>query len=225
MTDRLTPFGNGRARILTGALAEAQLERLGLPGGIVRDAVEHGAGAARSVSTSEYPKNHAGVRMWAETGAAIVSQAYEFGWERERCGGVEPLVNRMLGVAILVTAGDGCTGEDRYNPHARYERPDLVRGIVRGGLNTLLSPAREDDWEIYFLLHHLDHQRDLERGYVAAELSAPLDITDDGRVTEWHTRIMIPAGTPDDGEPARVTAPSPVTEPPSPAVTIRRRAS
>lgn len=223
MPNSLTPFGDGRTRIVTGASAEAELDRLALPGDIVRDGIEHGAGTARAASTSDYPRTYAGIRMWSETGAAIINQAYALGWEREHCGGVAPLVNRTLGLAIIVTAGDGCTGDERYDPDVRYERPELVRAIVRGELNTLLSPAPED-WDVYFLLHYVGDQ-DPERGFVPAELSRPEGLDGEGRVTRWRTRILIPAGGTGDDGVGRRTAPPPMVEPPSPAVTIRRRAS
>lgn len=216
--DRLSPLADPRTRTLTGSVATAELAQLGLPGHIVRQAVEHGAGTARASASLGYPRIYSGLRMWAESGNALVELGYEHGWEREHFGGVEPLVNRTIGCVIIVTAGDGATGEEHYQPQVRYDRPDLVQNIVRGGLNNLLTPTR-DDWQVWFLLHNLNVQERVA-GPVQAELSQPEDL-DDGYVTGWITRILI-AGT-DGGE--GVATRKPDAEPSEPVVTIRRRAS
>ena len=188
---------------------------------IIRDAVQHGAGTARSASTPHHPANYAGMRMWAETLYALADQASPYGWRCESFKGVDMVTNHETGIAILVTAGDGATGEPHYSPDALYERPEMVRAIVSGALDTMWDAERGRalKWQAWMLLHN---RHAAAEGIIPAELSLPATITKDGHVLSWTERLLISADRPLDGD-RQLEATSPRT--PAPVVQVRRRAS
>ena len=139
------------------------------------------------------------------------------GWDAETVAGVDLCVNRTLGTAIIVAAGDPATGDERYRPQFRYDHPGVIRSIVEGHMDTLFdSPRARPIWEVWFLLHHLTTVS------VRAEVSRPSSINSSGFVSEWLERILLPE-EPFGGTGTRRSVSGPRESPPV-EVAVRRRA-
>jgi hypothetical protein len=149
--------------------------------------------------------------MWAETVAALGYGLVPHGWEKEVLLGVDLVVHRNLGIAIVVTAGED-VGDEHRLPQVRYERKEVTLALVNGSLDTLWGPQPRPEWEPWFLLHKLEGER------LDAELSRPRAIGDGGMVTQWVERVLLP-GMDFTGAVKR-TAPD---TPPEVNVTVERR--
>ena len=166
--------------------AEARVQQLGLPGvAALADALHDGASGARA-TTAIHPRAYRGQRMWGETVASLRQGLEANGWEGENFHGVDLVVDRRLGTALVVTAGDSATGRAGYVPQVRYERKEVIQKLVNGGYDTLWDAEVRPEWEVWFLLHHLDADG------LQAELSLPTEIAASGRVRGWVERILLP---------------------------------
>lgn len=174
-----------------GADAEDRLHRLGIPGlAPLVNAVRGGASAARA-TTEFHPRSYRGPRMWAETHASLAHGLKPRDWTPECFMGADLLLNTHLGLALIVTAGDNATGKERYSPQVRYERHEVITGLVNGYADNLFTAGDRPGWSVWFLLHHLTGAA------LQAELSKPSSITNAGWVSSWQERIVLPeSGTP-----------------------------
>ena len=175
-----------RTPILAGVAAEARTQQLGLPGtALLVEALRDGASAART-TTPMHPRAYRGQRMWGEAVASLGFSLTPHGWEHQTFLGVDLIVEPRLGTALLVTAGDAATGREDYVPQVRYERREVIQGLVNGSLDTLWGPTPRPEWEVWFLLHNLALTS------LSAELSHPISVNNSGRVMGWSERIMMP---------------------------------
>lgn len=166
-----------RTPIFTGAAADARVQQLGIPQtSLLAEALRDGASGARA-TTSAHPRAYPGQRMWGESTASLRIGLASSGWMTENFCGVDLTTDPRSGVALIVTAGDAATGDERYDPQVRYERRDVIQGLVNGHLDTLWSAAERPQWEVWFLLHRLTNQS------LRAELSRPLAIGGGGWVS------------------------------------------
>ena len=172
-------------------------------------------GAAGARGTNElHPRSYPGQRMWAESVASLRLETMPHGWVPEEYLGVDLVVQRTLGIAFIVTAGDGATGDDRYVPQVRYERRDVIRGLVNGALDHLFGRAEAQRWRVWFVLHYL------AAGGLRAELAEPRWVDRGGWVSGWKERILIPDAV--FGSPTRRTTSG--DNPPVVDVSVERRA-
>jgi hypothetical protein len=203
------------SKIFEGDPAETRLAELGLPGSdVLVEAVRYGAAAARS-TTDRHPAPYRGYRMWAEATAYL---RFELPppWEPLIDSGVELVVSRPDGVAIVVTKGNGATASRTIEPQSHYDRGDAVQRLVNGSLDSLFDEGHRPEWEVWFLLHCLLADS------CAAELSRPLALDDTGSVTAWTERILLP--TDDPGIGGRRLAAGPDRPVPDVEVPVTRRA-
>jgi hypothetical protein len=183
----LNPSRLQRCPIFTDEAADSRLQAVGIPGcDLLVHAVKVGAQSAR-LTTIHHPRSYQGVRMWAETYAALKRALHGQGWVGENFMGADLVLNERKGVAVIVTAGDSGTADADYNPQVRYDRQDVISGLVNGHADTLFGtgPAGRPDWSVWFLLHHFTRNR------TAAELSRPNGIHR-GLVSTWGERILLP---------------------------------
>ena len=124
--------------------------------------------------------------MWGETVASLAFGLNRYGWERENYAGVDLVVERRRGFALLVTAGDAAAGDERYNPQVRYERREMIQELVNGHFDTLWGSADRPEWQVWFLLHCLTSAA------LRAELSRPAWVGQGGFVTGWVERVLLP---------------------------------
>jgi hypothetical protein len=199
-----------------GEQAVADLQQLGFrPASLIREALQDGASASRAVATPAHPATYPGTRMWAETSASLAILGRHLGWEPEGFRGVDLVVNHRHAQAVIVTAGNGATGDERYVPQVRYERTDVISGVINGSIETLWDSQRgPEDWTVWFLLHNLMSGDPV----VPAELSLPARVLPDGMVATWTKRIIIPRFDHQDEVAER-------EEPLTPTVRVLRRSS
>jgi hypothetical protein len=172
--------------VLTGPEAEGRLRQIGLSGFTpLIEALRDGAGAARS-TTEFHPRSYPGQRMWAETHASLAHRLRGEDWTPDNFFGADLLVCARKGTAIVVTAGDSATGREGYLPQVRYERREVITGLVNGHADSLFMAGDRPEWSIWFLLHHLASTG------AQAELSKPATITKTGWVYNWEERILFP---------------------------------
>jgi hypothetical protein len=138
--------------------------------------------------------------MWAETHASLAHGLRGDDWTPDNFLGADLLVCARKGTAIIVTAGDSATGHAHYTPQVRYERREVITGLVNGHTDSLFIAGDRPEWSIWFLLHHLT-----SRG-AHAELSKPASVTRTGWVVNWDERILLPdTGTPERRRPGKPT--------------------
>ena len=171
--------------VSSGVDAELRLLELGLSLDVLEECLSDGSSAYRS-TTADHPTSYAGLRMWAETTASLRRNLALLDWESEDVSNVPLVVNRTSGRALIVTAGDGAAGDERYRPQVRYERRDIIQRLVNGELDSLFRPGRRPDWEVWFLLHNVSHYS------MSAELARPTGVSSDGLVSDWAERILLP---------------------------------
>lgn len=208
------------ARVHTDAMAQARLMQLGFERPQdVREALQDGRAAARSAMTPYHPASYAGMRMWGETTASLAHLAGDYGWEHETFYGVDLVAHHAHGVAVIVTSGDGATGDEKYQPQVRYERREVITRLVNAESPTLWDVQRQTlAWDVWFLLHCIER----DGVGVPAELSRPAEVNNDGFVTRFAERVLIPSFDP--GDPGRGTEGTGDATPNTPVVNIQRRA-
>jgi hypothetical protein len=186
----INPSQVPRAQVFTGPRAEARAQQLGIAGGTdpLVAALRDGASGARA-TTPMHPLPYKGQRMWGETVASLGTRLLPV-WSHEVYRGVDLVLNRFRGVAIIVTAGDSATGKENYFPQVRFDRGEAVQGIANGELDQLWgSTPTRPEWDVWFLLHFL------QGNSLTGELSRPSRIGPGGWVTGWSERIILPDTT------------------------------
>lgn len=199
--------------LFEGPAAELRAQQLGLPGTApLTAALDDGASAARA-TTEWHPIAYRGQRMWGEAVYSLREGLLAHGWEAETLLGVDLVIERRRGIAIIVTAGDGSSGT-HYIPQVRYERREVIQRLVNGEIDSLFDSVRtRPEWEIWFLLHFLTGQT------LRGELSRPSEVNNTGWVTSWAERIILPEQTL-GGDSSRLA----ISSPPEIEVDVRRRA-
>jgi hypothetical protein len=202
------------AEILEGPDAERRVWRLGIPGtAILVDALGYGSAAARTV-TAAHPLSYRGQRLWAEATAYLRMELPE-PWEPEVIVGVDLVVNRQSGIAMIVTKGDGATGQRQHTPQVHYERGEVIQRLVNGSLDTLFTVGQRPEWEVWFLLHRL------QADACAAELARPAALDRQGAVVSWVTRLLLPGTA--RAPRGRIAVPAPSSPTADVDVPVRRR--
>lgn len=194
-----------RSPVHEGPLAEARLQGVGIPSSqTVVDALAIGGAAFRSCD-ARHPRSYPGTRMWAETFHALAFSLTRVGWTVERDHNVEMLVSPDEAHTIIVTAGDMACGHRDVFPQVKYERGEVISGMINGTTPQMFGSTTPStrSGQIWFLLHRV------RTTMVDAELSIPRGIDDAGFVTGWTERILIPQAPPRPGTQRR-TQPAPV---------------
>lgn len=127
--------------------------------------------------------------MWGETTATLRFNLEGCGFEALTFIGADLTLHRARGLALIVTAGCGATGELSYVPQVRYERREVITGLVNGSVDTLWEAGERPEWAVWFVLHHLSGSE------LRGEVSMPNAISPAGLVSSWAERILLPTTT------------------------------
>ncbi|WP_149038085.1 hypothetical protein [Kitasatospora sp. MBT63] len=219
-----------RSKIVPPEQADARLATMGLSVDKIHRAVIAGDDARGRVSSPYYPRNFAGITMWAETLAGLRRQLLKLrrGWRIGSTGNYETAYSSERQLAFAVVSGDSYTGIDgaRDPKLTRRRGPKTKERVRRNAVFGQLAldlelpraldglPADEACSTWFLVLHPEDDM-------VRVELSLPVQVGDDGLVGDWIERILIPpvpvtgAVAPierneddDDGEDPMVTRPA-----------------
>lgn len=184
---------------------ENELEKIALSAGQVLEIV-HAMAGARADTTENDPPGAAGWSAWRmgiRRSREVTIHDKRFpDWERDETGQVSSVVNRKVGVRLLVSNTDDGTGivsQDRF-PQNRSKKGAATDGIVQGNQgvfefmeeasNVVAFPKASDgDQEIvswYLCVYSFGDE-------LRAELSCPVGI-EGGFFTKFSKRIIILGG-------------------------------
>lgn len=169
-----------------------RLAELGLEEGRLREAIYQGH-LQRTRLTRNHPTIYHGLNMWGEVVAALREQLRPLEWVREDIGSYALTVHEDLKLAIAVASGDEGTGDPSAHPSNRSRKGrntvDAIEANRQLELFEQLPPQsdKEASYQTWVLMHHTDHMR----SEIRVELSLPLCIGSDGKITDWAERIIL----------------------------------
>lgn len=191
------------ARVITGAEAEQTLRTMGLgSSSLTRPCIEGLQSAVVSYSPFE-PAIAFGLSIWSKIVGALRYQLTEEGWEQHDIANAPRSVSPDGTMAIAAIGGNSQTALTDTDPsNARTKGPRFANEIENNAANSSaprytqcqldLGPGDEDtrfsDLRTWVLLYFWDRTNNELR----LELSLPIDC-DKGFVTQWETRIILPA--------------------------------
>jgi len=200
---------------------ESRLATLGLTIDILLDAVRAGFTGRSSCSELD-PPMYPGQTMWAHTVRRLRQGTAPIGWKPDNsnnyCVALSP-----EGIAIAVATGDANTGRQDAIPSTSSPKgPCTIEAVAVNQLELDLKlPDQETAVEspeviqrqTWLLLIYLDQSE------VRAELSLPLSLDEQDRVTGWRERIILPSV---DFDPNQIELPG--NDSPDIDIAVRRRA-
>lgn len=198
------------------------LTRLGLTEHALLVAVREGY-LARANCTANHPPLFPSFVAWGETVKALREQLAPMGWTRNDEKNYSRTVHPAGRVAIAVAMGNEATGLAGQLPSTKSAKgPSTIQALERNRVQAWLpgmappdSTSQEQESPLttwLLLVYHTQSE-------IRSELSLPLDVGDDGRVSVWRERILLQA-IPLDPEPDEVVPPAQ----PDIDVAVRRKA-
>ena len=186
---------------------QARLAALGLN----QDPLLHAARRwhlAWSGFTPNHPPFGCGIAAWMEAVAALREAIMPDGWTRSDDRNYALVISPDGAMAINVATGDMGTGRPDANPSNKAPKGVSTADAISVNQVQLelplplpeLLPRRGEGPLTWFLLLHRT------AGEIRCELSLPLEMSVDGRITRWQERIILTA-TPLDGETVEIVAP------------------
>lgn len=169
-----------------------RLQQLGLDEALLREAVYQGH-LQRARLTLNHPFIYHGLNMWGEVVAALRDQLRPLEWVRQDIGSYALTVHEERKLALTVASGDEGTGNPLAHPTNRSRKGrntvDAIEANRQLELFEQLPPESDKDEgnQTWVLMHHTDHAR----SEIRVELSRPLSIGKDGKITAWAERIIL----------------------------------
>jgi hypothetical protein len=200
-----------------------RLTELGLDVDAIVDVVSQGYQAFVSCSPN-HPRLIPGIWAWGETVRALREYVLPKGWSRSDENNYAVVIDPLGEMAIAVATGDAATGMKDLVPTTKANKgPSTADAVQANHLQLLLfgdlpvpSAANDggDKERLTWLL--LVHRAISE---VRCELSLPVTMGADGKVSSWKERILLPA-IPLDGDPVEIVPP----QQPDIDIDVKRRA-
>src|SRR5713101_789779 len=172
-----------------------RLAELGVSYEILSSAIIAGE-IARDGCTANDPVNTRGFVAWSRTVRILRELLIPKGWTRRDERGLPLVVSPDGKIAIVVGLGDEMTSRPDCTPKTKYAKgPATVAVINRNVQLRLFGEVEIEDAndvvvdpniETYVLLRH--RTADVAK----AELSVPASSDDDGRISSWSKRIILP---------------------------------
>lgn len=201
--------------------AESRLRALGLSTEILTDVLLQGE-LQRRLGSPLDPPSAPGMAAWARRVRRLREILLPEGWQPSDRSNFSIAISPDRTVAIAIATGDVDTGDARpgSSPHTKYRRGPATAQAVSRNVQQEMFPEAFDAGDIsgeltttWFLLAQTVD------GIILAELSRPLSMGEDGRVSDWAERIIL---APIDmaGDELRVSVPDePLPEAPDVLVT------
>lgn len=184
-------------RLYEGLDADRRLAELSLRAEYLRNALARGDELRRQCSPL-HPRTYPGQVMWAETVAELRRQLIPSSgdWACGSINNYETVFSSRSEIAIAVVGGDSYTGVRGFeDPSVQRKRGPVTRKRVQRNLVAqatlpFLGPdikdlADEERASTWFLLVHA------RSGRLYQELSLPVSMDEDSRVTRWAERILL----------------------------------
>jgi hypothetical protein len=168
----------------------------GLSTDLIHEALKAGAVAQRACA-SNHPRTSGGYYFYSETVRVLRDKAARASWTAESDSNIEYVVAPGGLTRIWVLAGDSDTGISNGNPKSRHGRGSYGRHAIDQNQMVLDLPGlveAEPAIDTAFvpswaLLHYFD--KGLNE--IRCEISLPVPVLEDGRVSAWRERIVLPA--------------------------------
>lgn len=199
------------ARVLVEAEAADRLAELGLSVELVERVVRR-ADAEASMCTPLDPPVMEGLTRWGRTTRYLREELIPRGWSFDNPRNLARTIHPSGEFAIVATSGDEATGQAEAIPTTKYPKGDATIAAVEtneqlaldfGGFPLAASDGHAVDagsMLTWLMLFHLD-----EDGY-RVEVSLP-EAIDEGCITGWAERIIVPGFPREDDHLAYPSAP------------------
>ncbi|HEV2619230.1 MAG TPA: hypothetical protein VGU23_04755 [Acidobacteriaceae bacterium] len=180
--------------------------------GLTEEALLHAARrwyVAWGSFTLNHPQFGIGIAAWMEAVAALREATMPHGWTRSDDRNYALVISPDGRTAINVASGDFGTGQKDANPSNRAPKGTSTTDAIAINqvqlelplpMPTVLRGGGEQGPLTWFLLLHRSSEE------LRSELSLPLEISSDGRITRWQERIVLSA-IPLDGESIEIFGP------------------
>lgn len=189
----------------------AALSRLDLVEEVLLTAARAGY-LARANCTANHPPLYPSFVAWGEAVRVLRDGLAPFGWMRSNERNWPRTVHPSGNIAITVATGNEATGRAADTPTTTSSKgPSTVDALEVNRSLQFWLPGMEppeveagDEEETkattwLLLVHHAKNE-------IRAELSLPLDVDGEGKVSVWRERIILGA-IPLDGEPVEIVPP------------------
>lgn len=203
----------------------SQLAMLGLGVVPLHRAVQSGY-LAKAGCTSNDPVSYPGTTFWARTMRGLRDLLLPEGWTKTDEDGYSLVVSPDESMAVAVATGDDATGIPTRTPKTNRPKGPATAAAVQANAQIELFDAREvvklptsvSSARATWVLLIKDITVD-DRHFVRSELSLPAIVGDDGRIEDWHRRLILPEMVDDDDRAAQ----QPADPGPDFDVDVRRR--
>ena len=177
------------------------LTGLDLTEGLLLGAVVHGY-SARANCTANHPPLFQSLVPWGETVKALREQLAPTGWIRDDEKNYSRVIHPNGCLAIAVATGDEATGIASSIPTTSSPKGSSTADALRVNQSQAWLPGMEPEAEknqptTWILLVHYAHNE------IRCELSLPVKLGRDGRISEWRERILLKS-IPLDSEPIEI---------------------
>jgi hypothetical protein len=186
-----------------------RLEQLGVTQDALRESI-YQAHLQRTRLTPNHPRIFPGLEMWGWSVASLREQLRPLGWFRIDVANFPLTVNETLGLAIAIASGDEGTGDPHAQASNRSKKgPNTVDAVETNQQFDMFAeflPQTKEDAagnDTWVLLHYTDSTKQ----EIRIELSRPSEIGDDGKISAWSERIILPSIS-FDGDPVEILTPS-----------------
>lgn len=215
--------------VFQGQQADDRLQQMGLDTPMFHDVLLQ-AYNARAMQTENSPPAAPGFVMWAEMYKAQRERLCVRGWRKVDRNNISRTMAPDDSFGIINCTGDKATGQPHATPTPKRTRGESSIGLLRSQLplfqnndsKSRASPTTPVLWICLFRV---------QGGTIFCELSRPASVTDDGVVTLWYERILLPIIRPGSNAPlGSQTGPSSLSVPsttpaPQPEVAVRKKKS
>lgn len=220
---------HAKTLVFQGQQAEHRLQQMGLSIPMFHDVLLQ-AYNARVMQTENSPPAAPGFVMWAEMYKAQRERLCVRGWRKVDRNNISRTMAPDDSFGIINCTGDKATGQPHATPTPKRTRGEYSIELLRSQLSLFPSndtkgrdsPTTPMLWICLFRV---------QGGTIFCELSRPAAITDEGVVTLWYERILLPTIQPGSGAPlGDQTVSSPLSVPsttpaPQPEVAVRKKKS
>ena len=152
---------------------------------------------AKANCTDNHPPLYPHIAAWSEAVRTLRDALKPEGWTRFNDQNSPKTVSPDGTVSIIVSTGNDATGNDKASPATSSSKGPITADAIEVNRSLqLFLPGMElpvelldDDEQVstwILLVHHAKNE-------LRAELSLPLDVGTDGRVSVWKERIILSA--------------------------------